>query len=158
MKALSAAGAHGLVWIAIAAVLAVRFRRPLVLVATIAAELVAGQVDAVLKDAIGRDRPPVADPAVHALIPVPSDPSMPSGHAVMAFAGAVLLGVVASRLRWPLGALAVAIAVSRVYLGVHYPSDVIVGAAVGAVIGAASAVVLRVGERRLAGRRVIRAE
>src|SRR5579871_2569675 len=129
MKGLTDAGAHGLVWIAIGVVAAVWLRRPIVLVAVVAAIEAASLADNVLKSAIGRRRPPLADPRVHPLIPLPHDSSMPSGHAMMAFGGAVVLAAVLPRLRWPLLVLAVGVALSRVYLGVHYPSDVLAGAA-----------------------------
>ena len=143
MRGLSDAGAHGAVWIVIGVVAAVWLRRPLLAVAMVAAEEVASIVDGVLKNAIGRERPPLADPRVHALIPLPHDPSMPSGHAMMAFAGATLLALVAPRVGWVFFALAAGIAISRVYLGVHFPSDVVVGAAIGALIGALAYAVLR---------------
>jgi undecaprenyl-diphosphatase len=150
MKGLTYAGAAAIVWIVIAAAVAVWLRRPLVLVVLIAAERLAAVTDGVLKGAIGRQRPPLADPLVHPSIPVPHDPSMPSGHAMMAFTGAVFLAAIVPRFRWPPFALAVAIAISRVYLGVHYPSDVVVGALLGAGIGALAVVVLRAAERALA--------
>lgn len=149
MKGLTYAGGAAAIWIVIAAVVAVRLRRPLVLVVLVVAVRVSAVLDGVLKRAIGRQRPPLADPSVHPLIPVPHDPSMPSGHAMMAFTGAVFLAAVVPRFRWALLALAVAIATSRVYLGVHYPSDVLVGAALGAAIGAAAVPVLGVAERAL---------
>ncbi len=152
MKGLTDAGDHGLVWIVIALVAAIRLRRPLVLVAVVAAIEVASFADGVLKDAIGRRRPPVADPSVHPLIPLPHDPSMPSGHAMMAFTGAVVLAGVLPRLRWALLALAAGVAVSRVYLGVHYPSDVVVGGVLGAGIGAVAGRLLERGERALPAR------
>ncbi len=158
MKGLTYAGAGGIVWIAIAAVLALRLRRPLVFVALLVAIELASFSDGVLKSAIGRDRPPVGDPHVHPSIPVPTDPSMPSGHAMTAFAGAVVLGAVVPRARWALLALAVGIALSRVYLGVHFPSDVLAGAALGAAIGAAVAWLLPRGERFLAGWRTRRGQ
>lgn len=148
MKGLTDAGAHGIVWIVIGVVAAVWLRRPLALLLLVAAIEAASVADNVLKAAIGRKRPPLSDPRVHPLIPLPHDPSMPSGHAMMAFSGAVVLGAVVPRLRWPLLVLAAGVALSRVYLGVHYPSDVLVGALLGAAIGAAAVWVLRRLERR----------
>jgi len=139
MKALTYAGAGGTIWIVIGLAVAFRQRRPLVLVALVGTIIVTSRIDAILKDAIGRTRPFVGDPSVHPSIALPHDPSMPSGHAMNAFAGAVLLGSVVPRARWALLALACAIALSRVYLGVHFPSDVLAGAALGAASGAAVA-------------------
>jgi undecaprenyl-diphosphatase len=152
MKGLTYAGAGGTIWIVIALVVALRLRRPLVLVAVVATILLTSRADAVLKDAIGRARPFVGDPSVHPSIALPHDASMPSGHAMNAFAGAVLLGAVVPRARWPLLVLAALIALSRVYLGVHFPSDVIAGALLGSAVGAAAAWLLRRGERALARR------
>src|SRR5256885_11962954 len=156
MKGLTYAGAGGWIWIAIGVVVAFKQRRPLALLGVIVAVLVASRLDAVLKTAVGRDRPPVGDPHVHPSIPVPTDPSMPSGHAMTAFAGAVLLGSVVPRARWALLALACGVALSRGYLGVHFPSDVLAGAALGAAIGASVAWLLPRAERALAERRTKR--
>lgn len=72
----------------------------------------------------------------------PHTPSMPSGHAATAFAAAVALGFVAPRLRWPALVVAAGVALSRVYLGVHFASDVLVGALLGAAVAVAVARVL----------------
>jgi len=61
--------------------------------------------------------------------------SFPSGHATTAFALAAVIGFVSERWFYPALGLAVVIGISRVSLGVHYPSDVIAGAIVG-LIGA----------------------
>ncbi len=76
--------------------------------------------------------------AVRLLVPTPNFPSFPSGHAAAAFATAAVLSL--TYRRWWGLALAGAslIAVSRVYLGVHYPSDSLAGAMLGAGVGAAS--------------------
>ena len=55
----------------------------------------------------------------------------------MAFACATVLALAVPRLRWPLFALAALIAFSRVYVGVHYPLDVLAGAALGVTLGLA---------------------
>ncbi len=64
--------------------------------------------------------------------------SFPSGHTTIVFAVAIAAGAVLPRLSW-LFAPALATAVSRVYLGVHFPLDVICGGCLGALIGLASA-------------------
>ncbi len=73
-------------------------------------------------------------------LPTPLDPSFPSGHASRTFASAGLLGHRLRRWRWPLYALATGIGFSRIYLGIHYPSDVLAGALLG--LGAAVAYLL----------------
>lgn len=66
---------------------------------------------------------------------MPSSTSFPSGHSGSAAAFAVAVGDVLPALRVPLRVSASVVAFSRVYTGVHYPGDVLVGAAVGTVIG-----------------------
>jgi membrane-associated phospholipid phosphatase len=66
---------------------------------------------------------------------MPSSTSFPSGHSASAAAFAVAVGDVLPALRLPLRAAAAVVAFSRVYTGVHYPGDVLVGATVGALAG-----------------------
>jgi membrane-associated phospholipid phosphatase len=99
--------------------------------------LVATVLADALKDVFDRPRPSLVDPDVHPLIRVPSSAAMPSGHAAAAFAAAVAVGLVHPRLRWPLLVLAALIALSRLWLGVHYLSDVLVGAALGTAVALA---------------------
>jgi membrane-associated phospholipid phosphatase len=119
-----------------------RRRVPLVALAATASFFIASAVDAVLKTLVDRSRPPEAL-GVHALIAVPASPSFPSGHAMTAFAIAGVVAVLAPRLRWPVLALAALIGFSRVYLGVHFWLDVLVGSALGLAIGFAVARPLR---------------
>lgn len=75
-------------------------------------------------------------PGVTSLVmgPQENDLSFPSGHAAMAAMGAVVLGSYYPRRRIPLAILVILVALSRIYLGVHYPVDVIVGALIGSAI------------------------
>ncbi len=66
---------------------------------------------------------------------MPSSTSFPSGHSASAAAFAVAVGDVMPTLRVPLRVAASVVAFSRVFTGVHYPSDVVVGAAAGALLG-----------------------
>jgi undecaprenyl-diphosphatase len=86
-----------------------------------------------IKLAIGRGRPVVED--LPHLMATPTGLSFPSSHATSSFAAARAFGTLLPQS--PLYAAAVAMAISRLYLGVHYPSDVAAGAALGAVLGRA---------------------
>jgi undecaprenyl-diphosphatase len=93
-------------------------------------------VDGVLKPAIARARPFHAVEAVRVVGYRPVTYSFPSGHAASAFASAFVVTLMLPRARWWLWALAALIAVSRVYIGVHYPLDIVAGALVGLGVGA----------------------
>jgi undecaprenyl-diphosphatase len=95
-----------------------------------------------VKDATSRTRPFEAHPQIHPLYVVHSS-SFPAGHAATAFAGAVILSAAARRFAPYFAGLAVLIGFSRVYVGVHYPTDVLAGAALGSLVGLVSAVALR---------------
>jgi undecaprenyl-diphosphatase len=90
-----------------------------------------------IKALVGRARPPVHDRLPKPLIPVPHDASFPSGHAATSFAAAAVLAHTFPRLRAPLFLLAAAVAFSRVYVGVHYPLDVVGGAVLGVLVATA---------------------
>jgi membrane-associated phospholipid phosphatase len=77
-------------------------------------------------------------------VPMPTSSSFPSGHSAAAFAFATGVGQVLPSAAVPLRALAALVAYSRVHTGVHYPSDVVAGAVIGAAL---SPVALAVTER-----------
>jgi undecaprenyl-diphosphatase len=90
-----------------------------------------------------------------ALIPCPDGGSFPSDQVAAAFAAAEMIGWFDPRLRVPLAVSGAAIAVARVVAGVHYPTDVAGGAALGLLVGGAarSAAAQRSEHRRSAARR-----
>ena len=148
--ALSRVGSQGAIWILIAVLAAIYWRRPAIFVYVTLADLIAGVSSALLRHAIGRERPPLRFPDPHPLVHVPGNPSFPSGHAATSFACAATLAWLTPLSPVALYALAALIAFSRVYVGVHYPLDVIGGAALG--LGVATALRLLVEARRRSAR------
>jgi undecaprenyl-diphosphatase len=128
---LSVIGSFGLVWLGLALLTAVRRRAAatfmLVTVGVFASDLLA----LLVKLITSRDRPYVRLPEPEPLLGTPLDFSFPSGHAATAFAGATVLTALGSRFAVLLFLLAAGIAWSRVYVGVHYPLDVIAGGLLG---------------------------
>jgi undecaprenyl-diphosphatase len=139
-EALSYAGSFGIVWLVIAvAISGFSWSRPWLWTRVGAAILLAESVSGALKLWVERDRPPVSHPVPETLVELPSTYSFPSGHATVSFACATVLVLAVPRLRVPLFAFAALISFSRVYVGVHYPFDVLAGA----VLGVAIAIALR---------------
>jgi undecaprenyl-diphosphatase len=98
---------------------------------------VAVAVNQLLGHLVGRARPYTAMPDVHVLISKTTDFSFPSDHAIAVGAVAAGLLIADRALGWIAAVLAVLMAAARVYVGVHYPGDVLAGLAVGAVVVAA---------------------
>lgn len=131
-------GEHGGIWIALALAGALldaperrrRWQRGGAVVCTVYL------ANTALKLLVGRPRPQL--PGLPPLVGTPTQLSFPSAHAATSFAGARLysrMGLPAT----PLYTLAVALSLSRLYLGVHYPSDLLAGALLGTVLAAIAA-------------------
>lgn len=115
-----------------------RLRRfPSCAVCVLAAVGVVSGLVTLIKGTADRARPAAADPALTALVPTPDNPSFPSGHTATAFAAATVLALFHPRLRVPALVVAAVVGFSRIYLGVHFWADVVVGAVFGVLIGVA---------------------
>lgn len=148
---------HGELWIILALVLlAIRSQRKYG--AAVACGLVLDLVSCnlMLKPLVGRIRPFAVNTAVELLVKAPLDASFPSGHTAASFAAVFALKAAGSPLWKPALAVAVVIAFSRLYLYVHWPSDVLAGALLGAAVGWAGARLAektrKILEKRKAGR------
>jgi undecaprenyl-diphosphatase len=91
-----------------------------------------------LKKAVGRKRPCYIEPHCWASLIPPDQFSFPSGHTITSFAVAISLGLFYPALLPWLLLCAFSVALSRILLGMHFLSDVLAGAALGAVLGYAS--------------------
>ena len=130
-------------WLALGLVLAVAWRRVWPFVLVLLAVAAADGVTGLLKLAVGEHRPNEPDP----LVTIPHSHSFPSGHTATAFAGATVLARLLPRGAPAFYLLALAVAYSRLYVGVHFPLDLVGGA----VVGVATALLLLATARRRSG-------
>ena len=145
-EGLSYAGRLGLLWIVLALVLAGLYRCWGAFALTVIAVALSDWTAMALKALIDRPRPPLRYPEPKTLVPLPHDASFPSGHAATSFAAATMLSFAFPRFAPALYVVAAAVAFSRVYVGVHYPLDVLGGAALGVLVA--------MGLRALVNRRI----
>lgn len=128
-KAVTSLGNVGWLWLLTAALLALNKNTRKVGIAAFWSVALGFLItNLTLKNLVDRIRPYDAVAAIVPLIPPPVDSSFPSGHTCAAFAAALIyVRMLPRRYGLPAVALAALIAFSRLYLGVHYPSDVLVG-------------------------------
>ena len=142
---LSRIGSHGLVWLGLGLALALLWRRATPFVLVLLVDAAADGLATLLKVAVGSHRPSDGAP----LIAIPHTDSFPSGHTATSFACATVLAVLVPRAAPAFYVLALAIGYSRIYIGVHWPLDVVGGA----VVGVATALLLLGASRRRSGGR-----
>ena len=137
-------GGDGWLWYALFAALVVS-GAPRALLAVFASALSAGVgivVYLYLKPLANRKRPCQVEPHCWATLLPPDQFSFPSGHTITAFAVAVTLGLFYPSLMAGVMFCAVSIAASRILLGMHFLSDVVIGAVIGAALGYSSFLLL----------------
>ena len=102
-----------------------------------------------VKNLVARPRPCWLNPDFKLLIENPTDYSFPSGHTQSSFIAATIITMKHRKLGWVVIPLAVLIAFSRLYLYVHFPSDVLGGAVMGILIALGTVVIGETINRRI---------
>lgn len=150
-------GDKGVLWIALTlALICFRRTRKLGLICALALLLGLAVTNGVLKNWVARVRPYETIGSLRNLVGPEKDLSFPSGHATAAFAFSwVLLRRAPKKYGVPALIVAVLISLSRLYVGVHYPSDVLAGTVIGILCAELALLVARILEKRY-GRRYIR--
>nr|WP_142103113.1 phosphatase PAP2 family protein [Pseudonocardia cypriaca] len=141
MKTVSIAANHSVLWFTVAAILAARrgASRKAAARGVLAIAGASATANGLLKPLMPRRRPAAAElPAYQTLPNPPRSSSFPSGHAASAAAFATAVAMESPKLGIALAPLAASVAYSRVHVGVHWTSDVAVGAAVGSGIAFAT--------------------
>lgn len=142
-RAVTGLGDAGIFWILLGAVLLL-FKRTRICGLCVLTSLALGAAatNLILKPLAARPRPCWINDTVQLLVRMPRDYSFPSGHAQASFA--VACAVCRNNRRWGIAllALAVLIAFSRLYLYVHFPTDVLFGGLLGAAVGTATSAFL----------------
>ena len=133
MPIITKLGDAGILWI-LSAINLICFKKTRKTGITVGAALLLGVIfgNLILKPLVARVRPYNLNEAIELLIPSLTDYSFPSGHTLASFEAAGVL-MICDRKRFGYAALAVAvvIAFSRLYLYVHYPTDVLAGVVLG---------------------------
>lgn len=135
MPLITKLGNGGFIWIFLSLILIInkKYRKIGILtLVAIATNYLIG--DIIIKHIVERLRPFLVDTNIHLLIKAPSSYSFPSGHSGSSFAAATILGIYFKKYRPYLYIFATLLAFSRVYLGVHFFTDVLVGAILGTIV------------------------
>jgi len=150
---------HGEIWIVLGIVLLIfKKTRKLGIMLLLALLLDLIFCDNLLKPLFSRTRPFIVNPAAEILVNPPSSFSFPSGHTAVSFSGAMAL-VFGKAKKWlwiPAVVLAALIAFSRLYVYVHYPTDILAGIALGTILGFVSAKIVNAVEKLIKNRKKVK--
>lgn len=145
MVFITSLGNLGLIWIAISLILiSIKKYRTIGLISIGALIISSILGEGILKHLIQRPRPNGEINGITMLISKPITYSFPSGHTSSSFAAALVLSRYFKKFSWIFWGLAVAIAFSRLYLYVHFPSDILGGAILGLISGG---IAIKISER-----------
>ena len=150
LKFLTMLGDHGMLWIGIALLLIlIKRTRPIGATAGASLAINALLVNVFLKNIVARTRPYEVIHGLTSLVGEQSDFSFPSGHTSSAFSVAVVMFMLMPK-KYGVPALIVAtlIAYSRLYVGVHYPSDIIGGLIIGILVAVICVAIYKKIEKR----------
>lgn len=134
-KYLTILGNHGEIWIAIILFLYLCKREKRVAKFALFALVIEAFLIFLIKNIVQRPRPFISNPVVSLILNNPSGYSFPSGHAASAFAVATFLYLRNIRYKKFIILIAFLMAFSRLYVYVHYLSDVLVGSLIGILVG-----------------------
>lgn len=151
MPAVSTLGNAGIIWILLTIVLLV-YKKTRRTGAILAAALLVDVFlcNGLIKPLVARTRPFVLNPSIKLLVTMPKDYSFPSGHTAASFASVTALFLAREKLLWkPALILACLIAFSRLYLYVHFPTDVLAGIILGILAGVAGYLIVKGLENRI---------
>lgn len=137
MSNITKLGNAGIIWIALTIILLLipKTRKSgLILAVALIADLIL--CNGILKPLVARIRPFDVNTAIQLIVAKPYDYSFPSGHAAASFTAVMALYLAGEKKLWKIAlAIACLIAFSRLYLYVHYPTDVLGGIATGVIAG-----------------------
>lgn len=143
-------GKLGLIWIIITIILLIfKKTRKYGIAAGLALLIMLIVNNGILKNLIDRQRPYEVFEGVRLLIPPENDSSFPSGHTAAAFAFAnAILKTGARKIGWILMCVAFLMGLSRIYVGVHYPGDVLFGIIMGCIYGSIACWIIKTVNKR----------
>ena len=145
MKTITSLGDHGFIWIILTVLFfLVKRTRRLGFTTALSMLMTLFAVNIVIKNIVARTRPYEVVEGLNRIIGAQDDFSFPSGHTAHAFAFSVVIFLMLSR-KWGMFALVFAFLMgfTRLYVGVHYPTDVIAAALIGTVMAFLSVFVVR---------------